>query len=543
MPLLPAKLLSSAGAELPVNAAIPVDPGGTTLAFEIPADSELVAAALTLVAPGDDRTIDLLAGPAAATLASSQGAGPPPGNLAVTWLTADWRSRRPLVAVAVAVSNNPAPLGTLKLSEDGPWYPPNPSRLTLGPLQRLPALYATRLLVEFATESNGVLTPTSAIVTSVALQAAARPGDLTVSLADAPVASHALAFDPREAWLVEPELLTALQSALADRGGPVKLRLRSSEPGLLDRLTLRLDRVPRIRQFATGPTVTAALVADATTEIPIALPADAAVDSLAFTVRTDLPAERPAVAIDADPPGPHAHRVSPDRSAAQALRAAPGALLVGLDLHLRALTPAIQATVAIHADESGLPAAAPLLTIPLDRVLADDPPWPTEWWHFDVPAGFTLPDATWWVSLSVTRGDLLWHLDTRPIVDAPGAPLPQSSRWRHAADAWLLREVPGPGPVRALVVPWARTRVRLAADPAALPTPTLHLHHRGAQLPLTLDPNGRVTVSRAQLAPLDAAPSGPLTLRVASTVAGSVTASDLELRLARVRDTLTLGLA
>lgn len=544
MPLLPAKLLSSAGAELPANAAIPVDPDGTVLALEIPADSELLAATLTLVAPGDDRTIDLLTGPRAATLASSQGAGMPASNVAIYWLSADWRTRRPLVAVQVNVGGNtPNLIGVLKLSEDGPWYPPNPSHLTLGSLQRLPALFATRLMVEFATDANNVLTSTTAMVTALSLLTAARPGDLTLTLGDAPVASHALPFDPRETWPVEAELLAALRDALADRGGPVRLRLRSSEPALLHRLTLALDRVPRVRRFAAGPAVTAALLADGTATIPITLPPNAAVDSLAFTLRADLPPERPAVTVDNAPPGLYAHRVTPDRSAAQAFNNAPGATLAGLDLHLQPIAPLLQATVSIHADECGMPAAAPLLSIPLERVQDGDPPWRSEWWRLDLPAGLALPDNPWWVSLSVTRGDLLWHLDTALVADAPAAPLPQSARWRHGADHWLLREVPGPGPVRTLVVPWARTRVRLAADPANPPTPTLHLLYRGAELPLTPDADGRVTVSRAQLAPHDARPNAPLAIRAASAVAGSVTASDLELRLAPVRDSLALGLA
>ena len=545
MPLLPAKLTSSAGAELPASAVIPVDQGGTTLAFEVPEGSELVAATLTIVAPGDDRTIDLLAGPQAATLASSQGAGPPPNNLAVAWLTADWRTRRSLAAVSVSVSGTtPGLIGTIKLAEDGPWYPPSPARLTLGTLQRLPSLCATRLMVEFVSEAGGVQTPSTAIVTEVALQAAARPGDLTVSLAGEPFASHDLAFDPRETWPIDQEFLTALRTALADRGGPVQLRLRSGEPAQLQRITLTIDRIPRILRFTGGPQVTGQLPAEGVATIPIAIPADAAIDSLRFTLRAELPAERPATSVGDDPPGPHAHRVTPDRSAAQGFNHAPGAALAGLDLHVRPLTAAVKASASIHEDSFGEPAPAPLISVALERALATDPPHPSAWWRFDLPAPLTLPDGPWWVCLTVAAGDLLWHVDADPVAELPGAPTPRSARWRHGVDAWQLREVPGPGPVRSLVVPWARTRVRLAADPAAPPpAPTLRLRWRGAEIDVTADADGRVVVTREQLAPLASRPPGPLEIVVASAIAGSFTAANLELRLALVRDTATLGLA
>lgn len=545
MPNLPAKLTSSAGAELPTSAVIPVDQGGTTLAFEVPEGSELVAASLTIVAPGDDRTIDLLTGPQAATLASSQGPGPPPNNVAVAWLTADWRTRRSLAAVSVSVSGTtPGLIGSIKLAEDGPWYPPSPARLTLGTLQRLPSLFATRLMVEFVTEAGGVQTPSSAIVTAVALQAAARPGDLTVALAGEPIASHALPFDPLETWPIDQELLTALQTTLADRGGPAQLRLRSSEPAQLQRVTLAIDRVPRILRFAGGPQVTGPIPAGGAATIPIELPASAAIDSLRFTLRTELPNERPATSVGDDPPGPHAHRITPDRSAAQGFNHAPGAALAGLDVHVRPLAAAVQASASIHADQNGEPAPAPLISVALDHVRETDPPHDSAWWRFDPPEPLPLPDGPWWVCLTVTRGDLLWHVDTAPVAELPGAPTPRSARYRHGADAWLLREVPGPGPVRSLVVPWARARVRLAADPAAPPpAPKIRLRWRGAEIDVTADADGRVAVTREQLAPLASRPPGPLEIVVASAIAGSFTASNLELRLATVRDTATLGLA
>jgi hypothetical protein len=544
VPTLPATITASTGAVLAASAVIPVDPVGAVLAFEVPADSELVAAALTLVAPGDDRSIDLLAGPSAATLASSQGPGAPPRDLAVAWFTADWRTRRPLSALSVTVAGNtPGLVGIIKLAEDGPWYPPSPGRLTLGQNQRLPALLATRLMIEFMTEAADKLTPASAIVTAFGLQAAARPGDLTLAQGATLFASHALPFDPREAWTVDRELLAVLQDSLGDRGGPASIRLRSAEPGLLQRLTLAIDRIPRLRRFtADAPEVRLDLPADGHARAAIDLPADAQLTSIAFTARADLAHERPAVPVDNDPPGPHAHRVDPARSAAQCFTHAPGAALVGLDLHLRPLAGVVQCTAAIHADQFGEPAAAPLATIALGRVFPTDPPWPSEWWRFDLPEPLALPDGPWWVALAVTRGDLLWHLDVRPPPDAPGAPQPRSARHRHGVDAWLVREVPGPGPVRQLVVPWARTRVRLAVDPAAPPpAPTLRLQWRGKTIDLTPDADGRISLGPDQLAEFAGQPPGPLAILVATTVAGAVTLGDLHIRLAQVRDTFALG--
>jgi hypothetical protein len=544
VPTLTATITASTGAVVAANAVIPVDPTGAALTFEVPADSELVAAALTLVAPGDDRTIDLLAGPSAATLASSQGPGAPPRDLAVAWFTADWRTRRPLSALSVTVAGNtPGLVGILKLAEDGPWYPPSPGRLLLGQNQRLPGLLATRLMVEFMTEAADKLTPASAIVTAVGLQAAARPSDLTLAHDHAPFASRAEPFDPREAWTVDRELLAVLQDSLGDRGGPAEIRLRSREPGLLQRLSLALERVPQVRRFtADAPELRLEIPADGLARAPIDLPADAQLTSLAFTARADLAHERPAVPVDNDPPGPHAHRVDPARSAAQSFTHAPGAALAGLDLHLRPLAAVVQCTATIHADQFGEPAAAPLATAPLSRVFTTDPPWPSAWWRLDLPAPLALPDGPWWVCLSVARGDLLWHLDVRPPIDAPGAPQPRSARHRHGADAWLVREVPGPGPVRQQVVPWARTRVRLALDPATPPPPpTLRLQWRGKTIDLTPDAAGRVTLGPDQLAEFSAEPPGPLAILVATTVAGTVTLGDLHIRLAPVRDTFALG--
>lgn len=519
--------------------ALPVDDAGLALTVTVPADSELVAAALTLVAPGDDRTLDLLAGPAPAALATSAGPGAPGPTDSVAWFTADWRVRRPLTFLAVT-STTVKRHGRLRLAEDGPWYPPTPDRVEFGDAgQRLPALAASRLMVEVMNSDEN--RPDTAALTGVSVKVAARPCDLSAALDDGgPVAQHPLPFDPREAWTLRGELLSALQRALGDRGGAATVRLRSSAPGLLHRLELAVDRVPRVRRFAGGAATTSLEIpADGSASAFLEVPADAAVTALGFTVAVALPGERTAHALDPGRAPPLAHRCTPARTAAQGF-APPDAPLTGVDLHLRPLTRGVQAAVSVHPDQFGEPAPAALATLPFEFVGAGDPPWPSWWCTLALPAPLTLPDEPWWLVLTVAQGDLLWHMDDAPVPAAPAAPLPDAAKYRVGADVWLPRARGGPAVATRPAQARARVRLQRPADDPP-PTPRLRLRWRGKELALTPDAHGRVELDAAALAPFAPPGDGRIEVVVAVPVAGTVTLSQPSLRLAPTRDTIAFG--
>jgi hypothetical protein len=507
-------------------------PAGLAVVLDVPPDLELVRALLTLQAPGDDVTVDLVPG---ATLATSLGPGPLPANTAIDWLSLDWGTRRPLTSLQIK-STETHKEGRLNIAEAGPWFPPTlGNTVTVGGNgQALPGIMASRLLVEFFTPPANPMPPdptkktVATKVSELVVKAAARPPDLTALIEpEALFFHHPMPLQPLQELTLREELRAALQRAWPAqlRGGPVTLTLRSSGPAMLRKLLLTLDTAAVFQRWSTGG------------------------DSLSFSLPTNgeyigsvnVPPDRPLrevrFLVRYQPAQPSlAHRCGSGYAAAQAFAPPQGSgTLVGIDLHLRPLTRSVQGTLALFPDAYGRPGNVPLgSAVELSLEERNAPPWAARWVSLELPEPLVLEEkAPWWAVLTITQGGVLWSLGDMAAAPGSGGLLPCGSFYRSEdTGPWLERVVPSTGGTSRL--PWAYSRPRLRASAAEPPSPLQVLLRWGSrELGVTPDAEGRVSLDEralAALTPPGAPPKGappPLMVVVRTRAAGELTLSGL----------------
>ncbi|MFP2908402.1 hypothetical protein ACLESD_25785 [Pyxidicoccus sp. 3LFB2] len=530
--------LTYAGTARPaVDTVVPVDSAGLVLTLDVPPGVELRRAALTVQAPGDDVTVDVTPG---ATLATSSGKSVLSASESLTWLSLDWGVRRPLLSLELQPRND-TKKGRLSVAEGGPWYPPTPSdTVSLGRVEALPGLMASRLMVEVVEASTTpaapgapkTLAPTA--ISSVTARAAARPADLSATLGTGTLFfHHAMPLLPRPGADAGRRAGHALQRAWpADlAGGTLAVTLRSSALGMLERVRLTLDTLAVIRTWTGGQeALTLAVDTDGEVVGRATVPPGQPLSEVRFTVTHRPRDER--VALAPRPPSlpPLAHRCGSGFAAAQAFSAlAEGDTLVGLDLHLRPLTRGVKGTLALFPDVHGRPGDVPLKgsTLELAFVEKGPPPWAARWVSLQLPGPIPLGPATWWAVLTVTEGEVLWSLAPLDVAPAPGVVGPLTALYRaEEAGPWLPREAPTPdGGTTARL--WACTRPRLKATATQPPPPPqVRLRWGTRVLDVTPGQDGGVSLDTAALKPLTP-PGGtgdgpPLEVLVRSRVAGEV---------------------
>ncbi|MBZ4402178.1 hypothetical protein [Myxococcus sp. AS-1-15] len=540
----------------PTPAQVPVDPAGLVVALEVPAGVVLLRASLALRAPGDDVTVNLIP---TATLATSTGQNVVDASQAITWLSLDWGSRRPLSSMELTLPASPtqtAKKGRLSIAEGGAWYPPTPSdTVGVNAVEPLPGIFASRLLVEFVEANNShppLGTPKTLSATKLAsltLRAPARPPDLTASAGTGSGAlffHQALPMNARQELVMEDVLTQALQRAWPANleAGRVTVSLRASGLGMFDRVRLALDTLDDIRRFSDGADErTLALDTDGTAIASVSVPRDRALSEVRFHVRHALRDEH--LPLTPRPPArpSRAHRCGSGRSAAQAFIAsrAPGAL-TAVDLHLRPGTRQVTGTVALHADVHDRPDEAPLpgSAVPLLLEASGPPPWPARWVSFTLPKPLALNKGRWWVVVTTDEGEVLWSLiEPASGTPEPGAVTPDTTLHRtEPTGPWLPRdsELPGEAPGAAPLWACARPRLRPIV-PVPPPPPRLQLRWGTKVLDVTPDGDGVVHLDAQALAVLTP-PGGtgeapPLELIVQSRVAGEVTLSGLQVVIPR----------
>lgn len=535
--------LTYAGTAKPAASTVmPVDRAGLVLTLDVPAGVELRGAALTVQAPGDDLTVDVTP---EATLATSAGKGVLNASESLTWLSLDWGVRRPLVSLEVQPANA-AKKGRLSVAEGGPWYPPTPSDVvSLGRVEPLPGLMASRLMVELVEATSVTAAPgtpkvlSATPISGVTAKAAARPADLSAVLGTGTLFfHHAMPLLPRQELSLGDALGTALRRAWpADlAGGRLAVTLRSSALGMLERVRLTLDTLSVRRTWADGEAAQALAVdTDGEAMARVPLP-PGPLTEVRFTVAHRPRDERLPLAPRPPALPPLAHRCGAGYAAAQAFSApGGGGALVGVDVHLRPLTRAAKGLLTLYPDHHGRPGDVPLKGAALEVAFDEPgtPPWPARWVVLQAARPIPLgADAPWWAVLSLTEGVILWSLAPREAAPIPGAPGPLTTWYREEdAGPWLLREAPaqdGGTPVPL----WACTRPRLKATAAEPPPPPQVRLRRGTrELEVTPDRDGVVALDAAALAALTPPGGGtdapPLEVRVRSRVAGEVTLSAL----------------
>ncbi|MCY1020990.1 hypothetical protein [Pyxidicoccus sp. MSG2] len=536
--------LKYGGKAVPAGPTAPVDPSGLSVALDVPADVELLRASLTLQAPGDDVLVDI---PPTATVATSLGPGPAPANTAIHWISLDWGARRPLTFLQVKTAES-GKEGRVSVAEGGPWFPPTPGATAAlgGNGQALPAIMASRLMVEFFTTPANPMPPdptkkTSAtVVTELVVKASARPPDLTALVEPEQLFfHHAMPLQPLQELTLRDELRAALQRAWPAnlRGGPVNLTLRSSAPSRLRRLALTLDTAVITRLWSPGgDSLTFQLSTDGEGVGRIEVPADRPLREVRFLSQYQPREERIPLAPQPPAQPAQAHRCGGGYAAAQAFSPPEGGgALAGIDLHLRPLTRSVQGTLTLFPDEFGRPGKVPLdAAVEFSLEERGNAPWGARWVSFELPRPLALDEKThWWAVLAVTEGSVLWSLGDAATATGNGGLAPRAALYRaEDTGPWLEREVPSTGGTSG--VPWAYSRPRLLASPTEPPSPPQVLLRWGSrQLVVKPDAQGRVSLDEralAELPPPGVPATGPapaLEVVVRSRVAGELTLSEL----------------
>jgi hypothetical protein len=560
MPTITTKLLRGA-TDVSGTTPIVVDDAGTTIDLVVQPGLELVDAALTVQVPDDAAPIDLLEGTAATTSAGAADIKKPSAWGAVAWVVLDWRVRRGLVRLEVAISKPaaapvvpgapapPPPMLRLRASDSGgPWVLTTPVALvslvdtgsTLSASVQLPGLSASRLMIEVVTRPTKDplgpedYVPAPATFTRMSLTGSPRPPALTISVPPETIVCHEPGLLPPGATLsVRESLLAALRWALpGTTGGRAQILVRSPGAAALQRVILTLGSRPELTRWR-GARPELDLPVGTEREAIGFIDPGAHPTSFAARVEVELRPERPPV-VATPPATGYAHRCTPDSALAQSFCFAHTVDLVGLDLMLAPCTRVAQGRVTLHADAHGAPGEPPLAALALD--LADlDPHAPATWRSLDLPRPLPLAaGASVWVALTLTTGELGWALATRPEATPVRALLR-----RDRGESWVPRDMTfQAGPAR----PWALARPRLRRDG---PPPALDLRlRRGSQeLLLTPDTAGRVAVDADALAPLlTVAATTPLELVVRSSSAGRVRLRELRVTLPIQSNTWTFPL-
>lgn len=491
---------------------IPIGPEGTALRLHVPAGWELTDAELRLTLPGDDPTIDLLAG---ALVATDRGAL---GDQPVRWISLDWRHRRPLVRLGVTLA--PGADAThlrVRLSDGGPWILASPGPLielkTEGNVRTadvlLPGLAASRVLLELVTKAPTALSPedhpfaAASAVAALALAGGRRPPALSVRCGEDLLRHEPALLPPGVA--VDVPLFAALRDRLSGAdGGVVDLLLEAPAESALQRVELALRARPIVSAFQgaeldgaelpPGPALRA--------EVPAGGVLSARLGLVAAPTRVSLRARGHArdlyrLPVPAFPAAPRrGHRCTSTSALAQRVDLPPGEDLVGVDLCLGPRRPRLRGVVGVHLDDAGAPREPPVAAVQLD--LADLPgagvaPAPLRV-ALDLPAPAPLPGGRCWISLTLAEGEAIWFFGQGP----PGASPPLR---RERAEPWVPRDMSF---ATGIATPWAcvEPRLRRGRPPEA---PRFALAW-ASEVPFVPDPSGRAELAGAAL---PAAPDPP----------------------------------
>ncbi len=550
--------LRHGGKVVPAGPTAPVDAQGLTVALDVPPHVELLRASLTVQAPGEDVTVDVLQ---AATVTTSLGAGPVPSNEPLQWFSVDWGARRPLMFLQVKTREANVE-GRLSVADGGPWYPPTPvTTVPLGDKANtalpLPGVLASRLLVEFFTPPANPVPPATgqkaaATVTSLVVKAAARPPDLSVHVEpERPFFQHGMPLQPLQELTLREDLRAALQQAWpADlKGGTVTLALRAPAPSRLQRLGLTLETASLTQVWSHGgDTLALSLAAEEEGVGRVEVSPDQPLREVRFLARYQPRGERAPLSFPSPGNPSQAHRCGEGFAATQSFTSSEeGQVLAGMDCHLRPLTRSVKGKVTLFPDAYGRPGTVPLAPgVAFVMEEQAQVPWDARWVSIELPKPLSL-DATrrWWAVLTVDQGSVLWSLGDAASVGGASGVEPRAALYRtEDTGPWLEREVPGLSGSRG--GPWAYSRPRLlAADTAPSEPLQVFLRWGTRELPVKLDDQGWARLDERALAEL-LPPSAPATgvpplleVVVRSRVAGELTLSELRVASPQ-RDTFPL---
>lgn len=494
-----------------------------------PARGELTQAKLTLGAPAG--VISLNGGDAGLTTVTNLGpltaSWTDEQKKDVTWLTADWGSRRVLTSIRIntTTANDPT-LARLRISDGGgPWFPPLPiETVSFNQDVSLPDLVASRLMIEIVKRDGaGVLQPAPNRLKGLTLSLAAQPYDLSVAVGEArPLYERSGRLLSGQQAVVESGLLEALNAAAPKDGAAadVPLWIRDSMQGKVTIATAQLT-ASTVFTALDAPVSASGLALDWGGQAVgrVTVGNGTALEDVGLSLAPDLRPERLLLTPSASTPAAYGHLCDPGHSAAQGFPPASGAI-AGVDVLLRPTQAKVTGTLALHPDENGRPGSVPFTGASLPFQIAESAaaPWATRW----VPLQLEKPlrvDKPWWIVVTVESGEAVWPVSG----GAPklgGAALPASLH-RLGPGAWSAWESPPADP-------WAHCRLR-AGDASPPPPFRVELRRGAASRTVDAAAGTRLVVPAAALGALGSA-GATLELAVSSSgppVAGNVRIQDL----------------
>ncbi|MEX1367819.1 MAG: hypothetical protein AB1Z98_32120 [Nannocystaceae bacterium] len=509
-------------------------PQGAVLRIDLGPDEVLDGIELRLV-----RSAGAPVSPVALPVSQLSTDGPASPLSSLTWVAADLGATRSLDRFTLSFSSKPNPLTVrLRVARGGSaWYPPpGPQSFAMAGALSLtgsfPDTVADRLMLEMFVDGGAA----GEVPATVDLTA---PSPLTVTYGQHArelgvgllggrrllrVSGEAPAGEGVEVAglleLLEDELGEGLRGQSieleigADVAGEVTLQWVLSSSRVQDRFGEQAQ-AEEVFSVGWGETVTRAL--------PLPTSHSSELLQLELRVDSDPQLERVVLSPVSSAPSVGSGQLSrPLYDVAQALTLSDSRSLVGVDVYARAIGSPPTPRAALHADQDGRPAVAPLVELTASTMEIGAEP---AWVPFTVAEPIDMPTAPYWLVLSVDEGELLWLVDSQRPSGAGAL------RVRRDGGPWISRTGTGERP-------WAMTRLRVL-ESSPPPSPTIELVGFSAEpddpaqepdfvVPLRPDDDGRLRWSPADP---DLPPTvAQLGLRIASTVATTITLSELVLR-------------
>ena len=511
-----APTLLTADGRNPGQVTVDVGPQGLELLLRLGAGDELDAATVLRLLPDpgpggtpvSEETLDAVLSSSAGALVSDQ---------AVSWVAADWGVERPLCGLNVGA---PAGKARVKVFTAGVWLPLMPGDLVdTGSEQRFPPVLASKVMVELVVadaQFPALWKPSTAKVTGLAVRAATLPGELSLSLGAQPAFFRSAGLLPA-AGLRVPALSAAVNAALvADADNVLRLLLKAGTPG-----KLRLSFQPVAQHVLRRPELELPLGWAASGQAVgvqgLGLqPPGAQITELVFAMKAELPPVMLLGAESGEVLAQACYAGSADGVAQAFVLQEPPAPVIGLDLPLGRRSGALAGRVALHPDLDGCPSPQPYggAELALAWPAGADPRGANGWLSLDFPRPLKLPDATWWVVLTLSEGEAWWFRGTPAPASAGGCV------YRQGEAPWLPM---APQPSR-----WAAARLRLLA-PQLSPTLVLKARRGGQEVVLQPDELGQVRADAQALQVLNRDADTQLELRAEASCAGRLVLSGLRL--------------
>ena len=453
----------------------------------------------------------------------------------ISWQIADWGCERPVIALDITANpGNPGDKkARVKVSHNEVWLPLIPVDIfTMGSKQYFPAVFTSKLMVEFVTELKtsdgieipGAWQPDSATVTGTKIFASGAPCDVKLSIADeAPFFSHP-GILPSDVSIPVSGLKGAVNRFLdetgrtevpltitAGRKSQIKVNFEAKAIRVAKNME-GLDREGRL-ELSWRPEDVAFVIVGKNTKVR----------EVEFTSELVAGSEQLLISPESTDVS-SAHLCDLHHTAAQCFEPLPeGHELTSLELYLRPAKLPVIARLDLYADNLMQPAQQPLPAAGCEIKIEEpcERPWLPYWIPFSLSQPASLNEGPWWAVLTVETGEVHWFLSNEVPKGISQA------MYRIGDGPWLQRR-----PYGADEKPqWSLCRLVVSRQEP--PEIELLLRRNSPPIQLIPDPHGRVRKAGKNLAKINKSPASEgekLELVIKSNVSGSIVISNPRIR-------------